>query len=103
MKKPELIELNDETACVCFELDKDLKIDEKFYLQFMCEDEDSSIEKKINFNFLSECNYRYKCDTYYLENYRYNDKPTIHKEESNGFHYEYKLTKSSNDVNAILI
>ena len=101
-KQSKIIELKDKTACVCFELDKNLEKDENFYLQLKCEDKDSSISYKLNYNFLYQCKNKYKCEKYYLNNYKYDNKPTIH-EESSGFHYEYKLMKSFNEANAILV
>ena len=102
MKQSNIIELNDKTACVCFELDKNLKIDANVYLQFKCEEKDSSISMKLNYDFFLECSDRYKCDTSFLNNHRYEDKPTIHKERA-GFHYEYNFTKPFKEANAILI
>ena len=103
VKISELIEIKESTACVCFELDKDLRKDAVFYLQFTCEDKDSSIEKMLNYNFLSKCEHKSKCDIYYLNNYKINDNPTIIKEEDTGFHYEYELKKLSDENNAVLI
>ena len=41
------VKLKDETACVCFQLNDDIKTDNSFYLQANSEDKGARIDKTI--------------------------------------------------------
>ena len=95
-----IIELNETTACVCFNLE-DLKKNKYFHIKANCDDKNSKIDKTLYYNYLDSCDSNTTCDDIYLNNYSENNNRTIEIESITGFVHEYKFNKENK--NAILI
>ena len=95
-----IIELNETTACVCFNLEE-VKRNKYFHIKANCDDKNSKIDKTLYYNYLDSCDSNTTCDDIYLNNYSENNNRTIEIESITGFVHEYKFNKENK--NAILI
>ena len=96
-----IIELNETTACVCFNLEE-VKRNKYFHIKANCDDKNSKIDKTLYYNYIDSCDSKTTCDDIYLNNYLENNNRSIEIETYTGFVHEYKFNKS-NARNAILV
>ena len=95
--------LKDKSACVCFQLNDDIKKDNSFYLEVNSEDKGARIDKTIYYNYIDLCDSDDSCEDNTYINYNKNNDITIEKEDSDSFSYEYEFKLDNNKHRAFII
>ena len=98
LKDYENITINKQSGLICYELHKDFKTDNEFYLQISCDEADKNMSKTIFYNLTDvSCNdlNNLPIDFNNLKSqFTYSIKePKVPIEGGNGFFYEYNIKK----------
>ena len=98
--------INEKNGLICYELHKDIKVGDNFYLHMSCNEENKSIKKLSYYNFSEvPCNKleKYPIDIDKTSNYFNKNFGNPNSEsKSSKFSYEYKITRSSDNEKFLL-
>ena len=107
LKDYENITINKQSGLICYELHKDFKTDNEFYLQISCDEADKNMSKTIFYNLTDvSCEHfnNLKIDFKNLKSeFTYIQEPRESTEGSKGFFYEYGITKKEDKQKFMLM
>ena len=103
VKPLQKVNLEDESSCICFELDDDIKKDNNIYLNIYSEDKDAKMDKTLYYNYLEKCDNDEFCYENIYNNFTKKEDVYTERDVSDGFSFEYEFLIVDDKYRALMI